>query len=216
MTNKTTVCNMAITRIRHNFRVTDIDTDTTETAKVLRQFFDSARDFLLEQRDWGFAHTFAPLALTVNDPLGGWSYEYAYPADCVRALSVTDESGGRVPARPRYNESYNDVYGTPLRTQPFARMTRPEDDSAVIACDLDGAYLHYTRRMDDTERWPASFVNAFAWYLGSEVAPALKVDEKISTYAVQQYQGAMRVASASSANEARPDKAPDSPSVSGR
>lgn len=216
MASKTLICNMAVTRIRHNFRSADVDTEQTETAKLLRQYFDQAREFLLEQRDWGFAHTFAPLSLTVNVPLAGWSYEYSYPADCVRVLCVTDETGGRMSARPQYNETYNDRYGTPLGTQPFARMTRPEDDAGVIVCDLDSAYLHYTRRVLDTERWPASFVNCFAWYMGSELAPALKVDEKITTYAVQQYLTALRIAAASSGNEGRPDKTPDSPSVMGR
>lgn len=215
MASKTTICNMAVSRIRHNFRVANIETDTTETAKLLKQYFEPARDFILEQRDWGFAHVFAALAPTGNQPLAGWSFEYEYPADCVRILSVTDKAGGRIPMRPTYRDSYAYGYGA-MQANPFTRMTRPTDELSVLVCDVDAAYAHYTRQIIDTERWPPTFVNCFAWYLGSEIAPALKVDEKITGYATQQYQGAMRIAAASSANEGRPDKTPDSPSIAGR
>ncbi len=216
MTDKTTICNMALGRIRHSLRVTNIATDTSETGKQLNIYFNASRNAVLEACDWGFARTFEALALSTRTPMAGWTYEYQYPTKCIRALRVTDESGGRLACTSIYDSDYNDYTGSALRKVPFQRMSRPEDATQVIVTDLPDAYLLYTQAIEDTERWPATFVDAFAWLLGANVGPALKSDAKITGFAMEMYLKSIGIAKASTFNEQRPDAPPDSPSVAGR
>lgn len=213
MTNKTTICNMALARIRHNRRVIDADSDTSEEAKMFRVFYDSARDFVLREHPWGFAKAVKALSATTNGPPVGWSFEYDYPSDCLFLRAVTGDLG----VRSFYGgQVYGDreFYGVYSPRIPYEVMSRSDADTTVIVCDISPAYAHYTKRVENTERFDSSFVNALAWYLASELAPALKSDKNDAEKAYQMFRTTIMQASASTQNERKPDKEPDSPSIS--
>lgn len=213
MANKTTICNMALGRIRHNRRVANIDTDQTEEARALRTVFDMSRDFVLREHPWGFAKTIAALAETGNTVLPGWSYEYDYPTNCLYARQIVDEYGTRTFRSTAWQTHWDSTEVWPATKIPFDVMTRPDSEATVIVCDISPAYLVYTMRITDTEKFDPGFVNALAWYLGAEVGSFLKADDDILNLALKMYRSAVMQASATTQNERTPDTAPDSPSV---
>lgn len=60
-------------------------------AVAVRARLDNAMERVIEEFDWPFCRVVGPLNLTSGVPPRGWSYAYAYPADCVKVWHIGDE-----------------------------------------------------------------------------------------------------------------------------
>lgn len=66
---------------------------TSEAAKLCNQFYQRAVDATLRAYTWNCATTrSAQLSASSTSPSFGFDYKYALPADCLRVLSMQDES----------------------------------------------------------------------------------------------------------------------------
>lgn len=162
------ICNMALSHIGSDARVTSISPpDGSVEAGHCATFYDQARTELLEPGTWSFALKRANLAEVANAS-DAWAYAYAKPSDCLRALRVL---------RP--------TAGLTVFTQDQYALTSDDSDSAPFAIEGDVLYtnepdavLVYTRDLTDSTKFPPSFTSALSFLLAGYLAgPIIKGNE---------------------------------------
>ena len=136
----TTLFNLALWQLGAR-RVTAYDEDTKE-AQTLNALYPAWRDDCLSRNDWTFAVRRASLALLVEAPAFGASYQFRVPPDCLRVIETSDgmDCGYLIEA---------DANGKVLLT-----------DSATIS-------IRYISRVENPAFWSPSFYNALATGLAS-------------------------------------------------
>lgn len=171
------IANLALSFIGQRGTISNLDPpEGSEHAERAAQFFDLARDSLLERHSWSFT-TRRALGVLVNVTLGGWSYTYAVPNDCIDLIAVLPEG---------YSDDYSDSFGIvpirygtslPLMTgryvpQQFV-VESLEDGTPVVLTDAQNATLRYAVRVEDPTRWSALFVEAMSHQLAAMLAGAI-------------------------------------------
>lgn len=155
MASVVTICNMALTHIGSEARVSSISPpDGSIEAGYCATFFPHARAELIELGTWPFAQKRATLAEVTNES-ATWLYAYALPSDCLRALRVVDAAALR------------DDLGIDFRVEGRTLFTDQED-----------AVLLYERDVTDTGTFSASFTVALSFLLAAYLAgPVIKGTE---------------------------------------
>lgn len=165
MTSAVQICNMALSHIGSDGRVSSISPpDGSVEAGHCAAFYDAARTEMLELGNWYFALKRAALAQTANESTT-WAYAYVLPSDCIRPRRVLDTPAGLT------------VFNIGDR-----QFSPNDDDSAaftleggVLYTNTEDAVLLYTRDVTDTGQFTPSFSNAFGRLLSSYLAgPIIK------------------------------------------
>lgn len=158
------LCNMALSHIGSEARVSSISPpDGSVEAGYCATFYDLARTELLEPGNWAFALKRAALA-EVTNPSTVWSYAYAKPSDCLRALRIL---------RPAQNP-VGEPYMGDRDTAPF------DIEGDVILTNAPNAVLLYVQDVTDSTKFPASFTSALSYLLASYLAgPIIKGNEGV-------------------------------------
>jgi hypothetical protein len=129
--------------------------------------FAGIRDGLLETYPWVFARKTAELA-ELAEPIKGWRFSYALPADCVRLLQLIwrrrtialwEETGGSI------------------------------SSVKAVGCEYRPVTARYTAKIIDTERWPALFAEALCLKLAASIAVAVNKDFGGISMLLQQHAG---------------------------
>lgn len=112
--SQASISNLALGRIGARGQITDINENSPNAVKVLN-CWDAVFQEVLSERDWKFAKTRQPLALSPVTPLYGWLFAWSLPADFLRFV--------RPQKRPYGNNCYwgygGDGYcGWYLRSDP--------------------------------------------------------------------------------------------------
>ena len=139
--SKTDICNKALTLVGAN-PIVNID-DEANNARILNRVYDISLRSILSECLWNFATKRSLLALsadTVEWYHTNESYIYAKPADCVKIFSSND----------------NDA------------EWREEGD--YILSDTSGLGIKYVRYLDEPNKYPAPFAEAFIDKLAAEIA----------------------------------------------
>ena len=147
---KTEIYNLCLINIGHTRKAT---ADSTELANC-ESIYEQKKRSLLTMADWSFARTYTTLALTGNTATG-WTYEYAYPNGCLKAIEIARESSDTKPipftTGLRYNES-------------------TETEQRVILTDEANAELVYIRDIQSTTLFTPKFVDALWSYMNITLA----------------------------------------------
>ena len=162
---------------------------------------------------------------TTPVPLYPWSYEYAWPQDCLRlrwigtpppSQLVTGTTLTWTGNYPPLNSGYPGILtgGGAHPTPPFAIST--DQDSAgntikVILTNQDQAILVYTAYIDDPNMWDAEFTEAFVYILAARLCGPLTGDKTLTKIYLQEAQNAILQARLVDATEspAKPTHTPD-------
>lgn len=88
MATKTEICQMALSHLGNGRPITDIDTDSTNEADTIRQFYDVVQNQMLREYRWGFSKT----VKTLNKSHDG----YGLDLDVAALSSTTDYSDNEV------------------------------------------------------------------------------------------------------------------------
>lgn len=161
------ICNMALSHIGSDARVTSISPpDGSVEAGYCATFYDLARTELLEPGNWAFSLKRATLAEVTNTS-EAWTYAYSKPSDCLRPL--------RIP-RPKIGLSVFALEDSHLEPHIDDRDSAQFDvEGDVIFTNYPSATLVYVRDVTDSTKFPASFTAALSFNLAGFLAgPIIK------------------------------------------
>lgn len=155
--NKTEICNMAVSWLGGK-RITSVDDDDTLEARLCRANYDLARKAVLEDREWTFAvkrDMFTPL---VDPPLFGFSYAFEIPAYVLRVINVYDP-------------------GMSNRTHLIGIDHVIEGNK--IYANLETIYVRYIEDVEITTFFSALFDQALAAYIAANIAVGLTENQSM-------------------------------------
>ena len=209
MTSPTDIANRALSAIGTRSQITSMDEDSNE-ARQVKLLFDPLRDELLRMAPWNCAFNYQNLSLicsapgTPENPTTGanvwekgippppWSYEYAYPTDCLRCVFVVPQfttgftSG--VPITTAVTGGAPAFWnGPPVRFKvgvdqigPSGKPDPGGTDVRVIWTNQEQAILAYCRRVVNPDVWDDGFQQALVAALGSRLVIALTGDKALA------------------------------------
>ena len=140
------ICNLALGWLGANL-ITSF-TDDSEEARLCNANYEAARDVTLEDRNWTFATSRRTLTPLSADPNIGNSNAFQLPPDCVRVAQADSDEDQTV------GESWERNEDTLL------------SDAAIL-------YIRYIKRITDTAKFSAGFVQACAAQIGVNIAIAI-------------------------------------------
>jgi hypothetical protein len=118
------------------------DAGAQEEALSCARHFAGVRDGILETYPWTFARRSEALQ-AAGGSVPGWRFSYYVPDDCARLLALVRPHGTSVP-------------------YDFADQR--------IACNAHGVIAKFTKKINDTEKWPGLFADAFCARLAHELS----------------------------------------------
>ena len=191
-TSKTAICQRALARLGCTTNISDVDSDTSQEAKLCRIFYTDVLKNTLESCDWPFATKLASgIALISTNNSGDWLSRYAYPGDAVRLLAIypvdTSNALPNFQNRIDYKNNYqivNGANGKEIAT--FYNVT--------LNCD-------YIKLEENTSLYPASFEDAMVYRLAGELALGLAKSDAIANKMMNAYNGIVSMAKCNQKNE---------------
>jgi len=230
MTSPVDIANRSLSAIGTRSQIASFDEDSNE-ARAVKLLFDPLRDELLRMAPWNCAFNYANLALicaapgTPENPTAGanvwekgippppWSYEYAYPIDCLRPVFVVPQfttgftSG--VPITTAVTGGAPAFWnGPPVRykvgVDQIGQSGKPDPkgtDQKVIWTNQEQAILAYVKRVTNPEVWDDGFQQALVAALGSRLVIALTGDKGLAQLKVQEANQFIQVARVGDGNE---------------
>lgn len=160
MLNKTEIAVLTLGRLGVSHSITDLDTDTSNQAKILRRHFRMALDTLLERHPWRCATLTLALTLQSEDPDRALRYHYDLPADCAVLREIAEDGiFYQVEVYDNQRVYWEEVY-TGTATQR-------------IATNCYQAHGKYTVRIDEDAYFPTHMARGLSAQLAKDVAPAL-------------------------------------------
>lgn len=181
MATRTEIANLALSMLGSKATIQDIDDDNSVEARQARLHYDQALKRVLAASAWTFSTTWATSALHASDPPGDWTYMYAMPADALKILGVVD-TAGRVRA--------------PV---PFTRAMY--NGQQVLLTDHESPVWRYIFVNEDPVTYSPEFIDALVASLAARLAMPLTRKRELAKDASDQYELAVRRASAADANE---------------
>lgn len=209
MASQVDIINLALGKLGQSVKIAALS-DRTKEAHVFGGLWDAMRDEVLAARNWRWACASQAAALAAQPPDLGWQYRYALPNDCITLIAVTDENGLRTARRPTAYCDPDYVKRLWGRGAFDFELSLGADETTVNT-DVEQAYFIYIRRVDDTARFPAMFVNTLAWRLAAEAAPPIIGTEGGMKAQQSMFNGYMFALSEASAHDKSQgaDQAPD-------
>lgn len=140
-TTVTDICNLALAKVGAD-SIQDI-TQNTRAAIKLNSIYEPIRDSVLREHPWNFAIKRVKLYPTSTTPAFEYDHEYDLPNDCLRILTIDEQE---------LDEIEFSIEGRKLLS------------------DEDYLDVRYIYRNEDPSEYDATFCNALAWRLASEIA----------------------------------------------
>lgn len=149
MASKTEVCNRALIKLGQ-FRVSNVDTDPTSSARVLSEIYLSVLYGALQTFPWNFSIKRTDLSASTEAVSWGVSKtKYPLPADCLQLL---------------------EIYGDPDYSV----------ENGNIICDETGViYVKYISKIEDAGEFPPIFVEFFSSLLAIESCERITGDKNL-------------------------------------
>lgn len=183
-TDNLEIWNMALGYLKGDNTVDDENENTYE-AKKCRLYWNTCRSFVLKDHLWSFAKKRATLALTGTAP-DGWTYQYKYPSDCIKADRIYDAFDPQ------------DLKGKRI---DFEVASNPAGTGKVIWTDQADAQLVYGTDVTDPAMWEPDFDNALSLYMGHKLAIAIMNSAKRSKELLDLYYATMDTAQVNNTRE---------------
>ena len=174
-TTKVDIANLALLRVGQSGTVLTALSDGTPSGDAMGRLFDLTAGLVLKALPWPFATRTVRMQQNtlVTDP--EWRCAYTLPPDLLHPLGLVNEYG--------YMQVPYLISGPVMLTNYYS--------------GTDGAYLRYVRSdaLDPAtvDPWP-EYVDAVAWRLAAEYAPAVIGKGDIVSAMVGQYNAAMKAA----------------------
>lgn len=217
MASQTDIINLALKKLGQDRGIAST-AEKSKEARVFGSLWEPTRDIVLADRSWPWATKAAALALDgVDDPQPGWRYRYSRPNDCLTIIAVTDENGLRQ-AGGVSRFCNGDWLASAAGLSAFDFEPSYGSQGETINTNIEHAWLVYTVEVTDTGRYPPHFVDALAWRLAAEAAPAIlgETGVRAKESLLSGYQTALALAATHDYNETRSRLRPVTASVAAR
>lgn len=155
------ISNLALGMLGSTLTISNVSSDTSAQAKVIRRYFRTSLETLLERYEWGFATKIAALTLIEECPNEGvYGYSYRAPSDSlvIRRLgaevalqAVEDYEDERI----KFEEFHDDAGGV------------------LIYTNIAEAFIRYTKNVDSGIAFPNHFGRGLAAQLALDIAPSI-------------------------------------------
>jgi len=175
MASKTAIANRALSKLGET-RVSNVDTDNTKPAKVIRFMYDIVRDAMLAAYPWNFAIKRVQIAADASAPAWGYTKQYTLPVDFLSLLEI------------RGNPQYS-IEGGKIQTNEGAPI-----------------YIRYIAQITDTGLFDALFVEAFATRMAYEGCEEITQSNTKKDLLARDLQGILKEAYASNAIQSQPQE----------
>ena len=228
MTSITDIANRALSSIGTRSQIASLAENSNE-AKACRLILEPLRDELLRLAPWNCATNYNTLALicaaqgTPENPTGTdvvwqkglppppWSYEYAYPSDCLRPLWIVPQFSTGFTGIPITSA----VTGTsPMLWQgPAVPYKVAIDqvtagvpavggaDTKVILTNQAMAILAYIKQVTNPDIWDPQFQQALVAALASRLVWTLTGNKELANAKTQEANGYITIARQGDGNE---------------
>lgn len=171
--SKTKIFNIALSNLGISAPIQN-SIEENPTAILMNNYYELARDTVLEAHEWSFANAHKELSVsTESSPHGNWKYVYNMPNDCISPRAIISPLDNK---EKKYEPAI-DSYG-----------------SKIIYANCNPAILRYTKRVTNETYFSAAFVNALAFYLAYESAQVINGSGNKKSANYQDYQIAIRQA----------------------
>ena len=191
MYTRVQICNRALSKIG-NFTIMSLD-DKSDTAVILNSMYNVVRDSEISANRWGFALERAALPALEETPTFGFSRKFPLPTDCLRVVEVGDI--WPVSPRPDYQFGPNAAW---------------EIEGGAILTDYPAPlHIRYLKRVENPERYPASFIEAFACKLAIEICARITGKNSAKETLWQEYKFAISEARRVDAIQRAPQRLQD-------
>lgn len=157
MSNKIQIINMALRRLGEQ-PINAID-EGSEAANIVSDMYDILLENELRSYAYRWATTTTELAVIEAEDPPDFSYAFTLPADYLQMLRIVYPETGQVLSETEWEVREGKLY-----------------------LNYDEVKIKYIFLQEDTTKWDANFVNAFAYKLAEEVAlPLTGRDDLIDT-----------------------------------
>lgn len=150
--SKTKIFNIALSNLGISALIQNASQDDPR-AIILNNFYELARDFVLEAHDWSFANAFRDLSTSlISSPDPNYEFAYLLPNDCIApraAICLLDNQ------EKKFDPAID------------------ETSQKIIVTNCTPCRLRYTRRIDNETLFTAGFVEVLGYKLASDAAQAL-------------------------------------------
>jgi hypothetical protein len=230
MTAVVDIANRALSAIGTRSQIADLSEDSNE-ARSAKLLLEPLRDELLRMAPWNCAFTFNNLSLicsapgTPENPTAGastwekgtppppWSYEYAYPSDCLRPVYIVPQfttgftSG--VPITTAVTGGAPAFWnGPPVRFKvgldqigPTGQPGAGGADARVILTNQEQAILAYVKRVTNPDVWDDAFQQALVAALAGRMVISLTGDKGLAQLKMAEANQFITLARQSDGNE---------------
>lgn len=177
MTAAVDLCNRALGAIASRSTISSLNEASVE-ANECNRWYDSSRQAALRSHNWGFARRTAVLTLLVTAPgvdsqaatnlpwsFMPWSYEYAYPSDCLKfRLMVPSIPGQPFVPRPWL------IGLPPVRWEMSADLDTNSVPIRVLLTDQPSAVGVYTFDCTNPDMFDDLYMDALVYTLAGNLA----------------------------------------------
>jgi len=143
---KSSICNLALSRLGNYGSVSDIDTPDTDVEKVMAEWWDTIRKKTLKLLIPSFATARKKVSAHTEAPAFGWSTAYEYPDDCLKFLGIGEVQEKEINAAIEQ-----------LPSGKKAIMTEVDGS--------DGLPIRYIKDETDVSKFTDDFASLMSWEL---------------------------------------------------
>ena len=166
--------------------------ENSKPAVVINQRYDSIRDSVFREHPWNCLMARSTLARDTAAPDFGYTYQYTLPTlpYCIRVLEFSNRSS----SYPQANMTNNT--GGPV----FVIEGRK------LLTDEGTAKIRYIARVEDTNEYDASLIDALAAKIATEICYAITGSASLVSTTFQLYQQKLSLAKNVDATEGAPQR----------
>lgn len=196
MANAVEICNLALSFLGDSATVASINPPEKSTqARMCAIYYPLARTAMLEMHDWSFATRRGILSQLPDEDGSGWRGVYQLPADALRVIRVKPYGTENPIVRDGVRYPFFEMNPTDARFEVLGRK---------LYTNADNPIAYYITSEVSEGLFTPTFVNAFAYYLATQIAGARvkgKEGQTLAQTIQKQFMVALSIAKSRDANQ---------------